>query len=162
MRFLLHKWRNSFTLRFRLLMTRVLRIWFLLIFARPKITWCIVLFQKHIFFCKSQHFASPNAQIEKAHRMTYKQWLCFERTDWKSLKWFYKKSFWFMASACFISSTRTKIDQGRLAQPGRAWADHAEIGGHPAAQWAKTSKCVQKPVSILNVREIRDFWWKKG
>ena len=109
-----------------------------------------------------QMYMLSNAQIEKAHRMTYKQWLCFEKTDWKSLKWFYKKSFWFMASACFISSTRTKIDQGWLAQPGRVWADHAEIGGHPAAQWAKTSKFVQKPVSILNVREIRDFWWKKG
>ena len=62
-----------------------------------------------------------------------------------------------MASASFISSTRTKIDQGCLAQPGRAWADHAEIGGRPAAQWAKTSKAVQKPLSILNLREIEDF-----
>ena len=62
-----------------------------------------------------------------------------------------------MASACFISSTRTKIDQGCLVQPGLSWADHAEIGGRPAAQWAKTSRCVQKPVSLLNVREIRDF-----
>ena len=66
-----------------------------------------------------------------------------------------------MASACFISSTRTKIDQGLLAQPGRAWADHAEIGGRPSAQWAKTSKYVQKPVSILNVREIRGFFYEK-
>ena len=52
-----------------------------------------------------------------------------------------------MASACFISSTRTKIDQGCLAQPGRAWADHAEIGGRPAAQWAKTLTFVLKLLS---------------
>ena len=55
-----------------------------------------------------------------------------------------------MASACFISSTRTKIDQACLAQRSLAWADHAEIGGRPAAQWAKTSKYIQEPVSILN------------